>query len=404
MAMDGTGRDGVEVERQISVVYVDDYEELCGLAKAGLETASDQLDVETTTDPTSVTDRLEEFDCVVSDYEMPEIDGLDLLRQVRVLDEDLPFILFTGKGSENVASDAISLGVTDYLTKTGGQERFARLANRIEDAVEANRATEVVERTRSQAAEAIERERARFRALIEHSPAMAGVLDAEGRFEYLSPSVEDVIGYRPRDLQDELAFDYVHEADRERVVAEFEESLSNPAYRPRIGYRFRHADGHVVHLETKAVNRLDDPAVEGFVLNTRDVTAQRRTEEKLRRERDISRRMLEVSPAPLMLVDGDGEIRRANYRAAETVDMTRERLEGLSPASSDLEIRTPDGDQLPIEELIAPDVATSGVEREGVEYHVELPTGTFRMELSAAPLAKTDFDAAVVCLDDVERI
>ena len=132
MATDGTEQRSDGAERMISIVYVDDYDELCSLAKTGLETASDRLVVKTTTDPTSVTDRLGDVNCIVSDYEMPEVDGLELLRQVRVLDEDVPFILFTGEGSENIASDAISLGVIDYLTKGGGQERFIRLANRIE--------------------------------------------------------------------------------------------------------------------------------------------------------------------------------------------------------------------------------------------------------------------------------
>ena len=404
MATEGTEERSDDGERSISVVYVDDYDELCKLAKSGLETASDELAVETTTDPTSVPDRVDEFDCIVSDYEMPEVDGLELLRQVRVLDEDVPFILFTGEGSENVASDAISLGVTDYLTKGGGQERFVRLANRIEGAVEAHRASEVVERTRSQAAQAIQRERARFRALIEHSPAMTGVLDSEGRFEYVSPSIEDVTGYTPREMRGELAFDYVHEDDRARLMEEFQKSLSNTAYRPKVRYRFRHKSGAVIHLETKGVNRLEDPAVQGFVVNTQDVTEQVRTEEQLRRERDISERILQVSPAALLLVDSEGRIRRANQRAAEVVDMTRERLEGLSPANSKLDVRTPAGEEVPVDELASSEVATGGVERSGVEYHVDLPTGTFRMEVSAAPLAETDYDAAVVCLDDVERV
>lgn len=404
MATEGTGQRSDEVERAISVVYVDDYDELCELAKTGLETASDRLEVQTTTDPTTVTDRLDDVDCVVSDYEMPEIDGLELLRQVRVLDEDVPFILFTGEGSENVASDAISLGVTDYLTKGGGQERFVRLANRIEGAVDAHRASEVVRRTRTQAAEAIERERARIRALIEHSPAMTGILDTGGRFEYLSPSVEDITGYKPRELQGEVAFDYIHEDDRPRLMDEFQRSLSNTAYRPTVRYRFRHKSGETIHLETKGVNRLDDPVVEGFVVNTRDVTEQVRSERKLRRERDISKRILEVSPAPLLLVDGEGRVRRANFRAAERFDMTRERLEGISPASSELKVRTPDGEEVPVEELVSSEVAAAGVERSGVEYHVDLPTGTFRVEVSAAPLSETDFEAAVICLDDVERV
>ncbi|WP_158059095.1 response regulator [Halorussus halophilus] len=83
----------------------------------------------------------EQFDCVVSDYEMPGMNGLELLGTVRDEYSNLPFILLTGGGSEQIASKAISTGVTDYLKKGTGKEQFTVLANRIENAV-ARRRTE----------------------------------------------------------------------------------------------------------------------------------------------------------------------------------------------------------------------------------------------------------------------
>lgn len=72
--------------------------------------------------------------CVVSDYDMPEANGLEFLQSVRESHGELPFILFTGKGSEEIASEAISTGVTDYLQKRG-TEQYDRLAKRIRHAV-----------------------------------------------------------------------------------------------------------------------------------------------------------------------------------------------------------------------------------------------------------------------------
>jgi len=88
----------------------------------------------------------EKFDCVVSDYEMPGMDGLELLDAVQESYPDLPFILLTGGGSERIASKAISAGVTDYLKKETGKEQFAVLANRIENAISRRRTERRVDR------------------------------------------------------------------------------------------------------------------------------------------------------------------------------------------------------------------------------------------------------------------
>jgi len=130
------------------VLHVDDDGEFAALTAEYLERTSDHLVVETATSASEALDRLDttSFDCVVSDYEMPMMDGLALLDAVRENDPDLPFILFTGTGSETVASEAIARGVTDYLRKRPGTEAFELLANRIENVIEQYRATRRADR------------------------------------------------------------------------------------------------------------------------------------------------------------------------------------------------------------------------------------------------------------------
>jgi PAS domain S-box-containing protein len=397
-----TRRRRAERAESISVIYVDDYEELCELTAEGLEEASDRLAVETTTEPSVVTDRIEAVDCVVADYAMPDVDGLELLRRVREIDEDLPFVLYTGKGDEAVASEAISLGVTDYLAKRGGPERFVRLAHRIENVVDARRDTEAVERTRQRARATVRRERARFRALVERSPAATVVLDETGRFEFLSSSIENLTGRKPEELQGESAFAYVHEADREGVVEEFRRSLADPAYRPTVEYRFRHADGEWRHLESSGVNRLDDPAVEGFVVNTEDVTERKRTERRFHRERGLADRLLGIAPSPVLVVDGEGEIVRASDRAADLLETTADRLLGLSGSAFDIAVRDAGDGDPPADERLGAVADATGRAVRGVEYEVGVPSGWFRLRGDAAPL--TEGDGAVVAVEAVESL
>jgi len=125
----------------IHVLHVDDDPELSDLVATYLERVNARLSVQTAVSPAEALDRLEtaDVDCVVSDYDMPESDGIEFLEAVREVHPDLPFVLYTGKGSEEVASDAISAGATDYLRKQSGSENYELLANRIVNAVEKTR-------------------------------------------------------------------------------------------------------------------------------------------------------------------------------------------------------------------------------------------------------------------------
>jgi DNA-binding NtrC family response regulator len=141
-------------DEDITVLHVDDDEEFLSVAIELLERADDRLVVEAEPEPTAALDRVDEVDadCVVADYEMPGLDGLELLAAVRDARPDLPFVLFTGKGSEEIADEAISAGVTDYVRKGGGN-RYDLLANSIRNAVEAQRTRDRLTR-RSRAIEA----------------------------------------------------------------------------------------------------------------------------------------------------------------------------------------------------------------------------------------------------------
>ncbi|WP_281195214.1 GAF domain-containing protein [Halorubrum sp. F4] len=122
----------------IRVLHVDDERELAEMAATFLEREDDRIDVEIASNASEGLDRVADgdVDCVVSDYDMPGRNGIEFLEAVREAHPDLPFVLYTGKGSEEVASDAIASGVTDYLQKESGTSQYTVLANRVTNAVE----------------------------------------------------------------------------------------------------------------------------------------------------------------------------------------------------------------------------------------------------------------------------
>jgi len=124
------------------VLAVDNEAGFVDLTASMLEREDDQFEVTGVRSGADALDVLEReaIDCIVSDYDMPTMNGLELLEAVRSRDPELPFILFTGKGSEEIASEAIAAGVTQYLQKQPGSDQFTLLANQISNAVSQYRA------------------------------------------------------------------------------------------------------------------------------------------------------------------------------------------------------------------------------------------------------------------------
>jgi CheY-like chemotaxis protein len=126
----------------ISVLYVDDEKTLLDVTRVWLEMTG-EFTVTTSISAKDAIDLLgtRAFDAIVSDYQMPVMDGLLFLKHLRREGNAVPFILFTGKGREEVAIEALNSGADFYLQKGGEpKSQFAELANKIRQAVQRRQA------------------------------------------------------------------------------------------------------------------------------------------------------------------------------------------------------------------------------------------------------------------------
>ncbi|GGL63681.1 PAS domain-containing sensor histidine kinase [Halocalculus aciditolerans] len=128
------------------------------------------------------------------------------------------------------------------------------------------------------------RERERAQAFLNSSRDIVAIADYDTTYTYVSAAVEHVFGYRPSDLVGERALERIHEADRERVRQQLDSVGDHPV---TIEFRGRHADGDWRWIEAVVTDQRDNPLIDGYLVNARDVTDRKRREREHRRQARI---------------------------------------------------------------------------------------------------------------------
>jgi PAS domain S-box-containing protein len=246
----------------LSVLVVDDSDFFVSMLSDKLET---EYDI-TTTMTTSAADALAEIreggvDCIVSDYAMPEMSGLELYEKVEA-EADVPFVLLTAQGDEEIASRALSVGVDDYLLKEAVmEESLDLLVNRIRNVVEQRRAQR------------------KYQQLVDNSPDGIAQLSADGEILAANDAVATELGVAQPELvgrqlsvflPDDVAAGRLEECDRALATG------NAVTFQDSIGVR---------HFHNIAVP-LSTAGEQSVQLVTREITHQKHNERELERKNE----------------------------------------------------------------------------------------------------------------------
>ncbi|HLJ32191.1 MAG TPA: EAL domain-containing protein, partial [Ktedonobacteraceae bacterium] len=140
--------------------------------------------------------------------------------------------------------------------------------------------TDITERIHAE--EALKTSERKFRALTEQANDLVFSLDATGVYHYVSPSHQSILGYAPEKLMGRNVFELIHPADKKQVHVAWESAFQGSGARACTECRLRGADGSWITVEAIGRNCLDDPIIQGFVVNARNITERIMMEQKLR--------------------------------------------------------------------------------------------------------------------------
>ncbi|HDS45614.1 MAG TPA: PAS domain S-box protein [Methanomicrobia archaeon] len=293
-----------EAQREITILHVDDEPEFLALTKAFLKREQKQFVVDTAASVEEALKRFDErsYDVIVSDYQMPGLDGLTLLQQVRERSSTIPFIVFTGKGRGEVAIEALNRGATHYLQKGSDiASMYGTLIYVIEEVV-----------SRNWALDALRESESRYKELADSLPQVVFELDERSNLTFVNRNAFDVFGYTEEEFARGLnALHMIAPADRDRAARNIQRVLQGESL-GGIEYTALRKDGSTfpISIHSSPILRENKPVgLRGVLI---DQTARKQAEDTLRKSEELYRLLTEESPFGIAIISPDGRYRCVN--------------------------------------------------------------------------------------------
>lgn len=301
----------------IRILYIDNEPDSTGSDTTFLKRGDNRFTTETAASACGGLELLSEreFDCIISDYDPPQIDGIEFLETVREDYPFLPFIFFTGNGSEKVASEAISAGVTDYLRKRSGTDQCTVLRNHILNAVESHRS--------QQARTERNHKLRKYERMVNTMQEAACIYDANGHFEIVNEYLADWYGTTREEIEGRQS-NLISHIRQQAEPDQYEELLAGnrEEIHGELADEFPE-HGHAI-LEYRLTPLIVNGSIKGAVGVARDITEHRERERELTQYKKI----VETIDDGVYVVDEEDRFVMANDAYAEMFGYDRAELLG----------------------------------------------------------------------------
>ena len=372
---------------KIHVLHVDDEPALLKVAKQCLEMQGPfQVDTASSVEEALAKLEKEQYDAVVSDYQMPGKDGLEFLRELRQKRMGIPFVIFTGKGKEEVAVKAWNLGADHYVNKNGDPEIvYCELAHCLQSSVEKH------------AAEARTRETIlRLQTIYQNAVEGISYVSTEEDFVFVNKAFADILGCEQDQLTGMNLRKFVDDKSWAKIRSETERRRQGKAGRYEV--MFRRSDGTVRNVLVSGAPLFDqDGRFAGTVGIVLDITEQKKAEEALRESEAKYRALVEQSLRGIVVAQGPApHLVFANATMSKMLGYTPEELTSLSPEQIMTLVHPDDRDLFfgrfkdRLEEKSVPSTCeVRGVRKDGTVIWVELSSA--RIVYNGQPAVQATF-------------
>ena len=305
----------------INVMHVDDNADDAQITKLNLLRISKDITVSRYSDAHEALEHLEEekCDCIVCDYQMPGMDGLVFLQNLRQRDNRTPFIFLTGQGNEQLAAEALRQGADDYYSKDIGIIHYQKLVRGIERLVELS-----MEKVKRQETEK------RIRQLAETAADMIVTIDMNGCVTFVNKATLELLKFKKEDLVGKRLFDVFPTFDLGEKV--------NNAYRDRLlkgevvasEAWIETGEGEKLVVDARATVMLDEGLPYEILLIVRDQTERFNILEELKASEEKFRKFFKLAPEAYYIRKITGEFVDINEEAEKLTGYSREELLGVN--------------------------------------------------------------------------
>jgi len=210
----------------------------------------------------------QQFDLLLCDLQVPDMNGLDMVKLVRSQWPGLPLIFLAGTGSVPLAVQCLKAGADDFLTTPFSMEQ---VESAITEAVERGKRHRYVQQTQLD-----------LQILMEHVPDLIYSMDRDGRFLSINEASKDLLGYSPNEMVGRSVFDFIHPDDQARIRESLAQSMQgNAPVRKTLGFRMVAKSGEIRHFEVNRKLVLENGCVVRQHGIARDITKRRILEQQL---------------------------------------------------------------------------------------------------------------------------